>query len=106
MTKVIKMYLYLNTNSPKAFKPETNLTTGSPSTLLFNILRDRGHDVVFYDPFVDKEKPDFVPSVFLIGTKHEEFQTWKFPEGSSVIDPHRYIKDQTGVKVIRVGSTR
>ena len=90
----------------KAFKPETNLTTGSPSTLLANIMKERGHDVMFYDPFVDGEKPVFSPSVFFIGTRHDVFQTWSFPVGSVVIDPHRYIKDQEGIKVIRVGSSK
>lgn len=89
----------------KAFKPETSLTTGSPSTLLFNILKERGHSVKFYDPYVDGENPKFDQSVFLIGTRHEEFKNWKFPKGSVVIDPHRYIPDQDGIKVIRVGST-
>lgn len=89
----------------KAFKPETNLTTGSPAVLLANILKERGNQVTCFDPFVDGTKiPRFEKSVFFIGTKHEAFQDWEFPEGSVVIDPHRYISDKPGVKVIRVGS--
>jgi len=89
----------------KAFKPETNLVTGSPAVLLANILKEKGHEVVCYDPYVDKsETPQFEKSVFFIGTRHDVFQDWNFPEGSVVIDPHRYIQDRPGIKVIRVGS--
>lgn len=89
----------------KAFKPETNLVTGSPAVLLANILRERGSEVTCFDPFVDGSKtPNFGKSVFFIGTRHDLFQNWKFPEGSVVLDPHRYIPDIPGVKVIRIGS--
>jgi UDPglucose 6-dehydrogenase len=90
----------------KAFKPETNLMTGSPAILLANILRERGNTVTQYDPKVDSEMPVFGPSVFLIGTKHAEFKNWVFPKGSVVIDPHRYIPDQDGVAVIRLGQAK
>jgi UDPglucose 6-dehydrogenase len=88
----------------KAFKEETNLTVGSPSILLRNILEERGIEVCMYDPHVDSHEPDLSTSrVFFIGTKHSEFAEYKFPEGSVVIDPWRYIEDQEGVTVIRVG---
>ncbi len=87
----------------KAFKPETNLTVGSPSILLRNILIEKGYDVRMYDPYVDSEVPVFGPSVFLIGTKHPDFIEFGFPEGSVIIDPWRYIPDKQGVKVVRVG---
>jgi len=87
----------------KAFKSETNLTVGSPSILLRNILIEKGYDVKMYDPYVDSEIPVFEPSVFLIGTKHPDFIEFGFPEGSVIIDPWRYIPDKQGVKVIRVG---
>jgi UDPglucose 6-dehydrogenase len=87
----------------KAFKPETNLVVGSPAILLQKILEERGNNVTCYDPHIDAEKPEFTRSVFLIGTRHDVFADWSFPEGSVVIDPHRYIKDQDGVRVIRVG---
>ena len=47
--------------------------------------------------------PEFAPSVFLIGTRHELFREIKFPAGSVVVDPWRYIPDQEGVRVVRVG---
>lgn len=91
----------------KAFKPETNLVTGSPAVLLENILKERGVNVISFDPFVDvAREANFEKSVFFIGTKHELFLTWKFPQGSIVLDPHRYIPDQIGVKVIRIGQSK
>ena len=88
----------------KAFKEETNLTVGSPSILLKNILEERGAWVTMYDPHVDSHEIDLTASgVFFIGTKHSEFAEYEFAKGSVVIDPWRYIPDQEGVTVIRVG---
>ena len=89
----------------KSFKPNSNITVGSPAVLLKNILQERGHDVEMYDPYVDVGLPipNYPASIFLIGTKHPEFVTFKFPEGSIVIDPWRYIPEQAGLQVISVG---
>jgi UDPglucose 6-dehydrogenase len=100
----------------KAFKEETNLTVGSPSILLKNILEERGIEVEMYDPHVDEEielnigvhrRGELVevdePHLFFIGTKHSEFNYYRFSEGSVVIDPWRYMEDQEGVEVIRIG---
>ena len=87
----------------KSFKPETNLTVGSPSILLANILKERKLPFVMYDPYVDGEPPNFSKSLFFIGTKHSCWTELNFPKGSIVIDPWRYIPDQEGVKIIRVG---
>jgi len=91
----------------KAFKEETNLTVGSPSILLANILEERGVSVDMYDPHVD-DSFDFdinTPRLFFIGTKHSEFNTYEFPEGSIVLDPWRYMSDQSdwGIEIIRIG---
>lgn len=75
-----------------SFKPETNVTVGSPALLLRNILRSREQEVLCYDPYVDDEEVDVEklgPHVFLIGTKHPCFENMVFPEGSVVIDPWR-----------------
>lgn len=45
-------------------------------------------------------------SVFFIATRHARFAERKFPEGSTVIDPWRYIPDQKGVTVKRIGENR
>lgn len=81
-----------------ACKPETNITTGSPALLLANILKERGHQVLL-DPVL----PIKEPCVFIIGCKCKCYIDYKFPIGSIVIDPHRYIPNQEGVKIIRIG---
>ena len=90
----------------KAFKPETNLTVGSPAVLLKNILEERGISVTCYDPHVDLDKPKFIKAVYFIGTRHDVFATYNFPAGSVVLDPHRYIPDQDGVTVVRIGQSK
>ena len=70
----------------KAFKPETNITTGSPSTLLKNILEEKKKKVSIYDPYIDGAMPKWKKSVFFIGTKHPQFAKIKFPKGSVTID--------------------
>lgn len=91
----------------KAFKPETNLTVGSPALLLGNILKERGFRVIAYDPHTldgyDYPIPKLVQAVYFIGTKHKVFEKYKFVPGSTVIDPWRYIPNQDGIKVVRVG---
>lgn len=83
----------------REFKPETNLDTGSPSRLLSNILGmphflgERGCEI-----------PES-PRVFFIGTKHPEYAEVKFPKGSTVIDPFRYIQEQSGVYIISLGNS-
>ena len=88
----------------KSFKPESDITVGSPALLLQALLKERGVECAMWDPFVDGgDSPDFPPSVFLAGTRHASFAKMKFPKGSVVIDPWRYIGDQEGVRIIRVG---
>jgi len=87
------------------FKPETDLVTGSPALLIKNLLEEKGATVHTYDPDLP-ETTDKLPTgaaVFLIGCKKDEFVGWDFPAGSIVIDPHRFIPDQDGVQVIRIG---
>jgi hypothetical protein len=95
----------------KSFKPETNLTVGSPSILLKNVLKDRGVDVEMYDNHVDNLTQEELQAkvdacgqaVYFIGTRHDSFKDVVFPEGSVVVDPNRYIADQDGVDVVRLG---
>lgn len=92
-----------------AYKPETNLTVGSPGVLLVNMMKDdhrfAANTIEIYDPFIDKTPPplDKGPALFFIATNHAEFAFYDFPYGSVVIDPWGYIPDKVGVKVIRVG---
>lgn len=46
------------------------------------------------------------PSTYIIATKHEQYVKEKFPEGSVVIDPWRYIPNQEGVTVKRLGENK
>jgi UDPglucose 6-dehydrogenase len=90
----------------KSFKMETNITVGSPAILLKNLLQERGHDVDMYDPHVDvgAPLPPYPASIFFIGTNHPEFVNMKFPEGSIIIDPWRYMPPQPeGVELVSVG---
>jgi len=89
----------------KSFKPETNITTGSPSILLKNILEERGHDVEIWDPYVDvsENESQQEPMIYFIGTKHTDFTTYLYNQGSIIIDPWRYIPDINNCEVIRIG---
>ena len=95
----------------KSFKPQTNITTGSPSILLKNILEERGHAVFMWDPYIDESWEDMKkqygwedePQLYFIGTKHEDFVNFPFEKGSIVIDPWRFISDKEDIKVIRLG---
>jgi len=90
----------------KTFKKETNLVTGSPSILLRNILEEKGHDVAMFDPWIDQETPPLSEkAIFFIGTNHDLFIDYKFPCGSLVIDPWRFIKQQEGIELISVGDS-
>lgn len=88
----------------KTYKAHTNLTYGSPSVLLANILKEKGHEPIVHDPEIanDVELPK-KSAVYLIGTNWPVYKTWKFHKGDVVIDPWGMIKDQKGVRVIRVG---
>lgn len=88
-----------------AFKPETNLIVGSPALLVSHYLKEMGIKHRLEDAHIDIESAGYndPASVYLIGCKHPEYVKFEFPEGSVVIDPHRYIPDQEGVEVIRIG---
>lgn len=76
----------------KSYKPESNLSNGSPATLVGNLLEDLGKEYVQVDPYVDLCPISLTgAAVFLIGTKHNVWNSRIFPSGSVVIDPFRYI---------------
>ena len=87
----------------KSFKSELNIITGSPAILLHNILKERGFDVISYDPYVDKIKVNFKKGVYFIGTKHPDFLEYNYPNGSIVIDPWRYIPNNDNYEVVQIG---
>lgn len=90
----------------KAFKKETNLTVGSCSTLLSNMLFEQFEHHLSYDPHIDSVAPEFKTGIYFIATNHDEFKCFKFPEGSVVIDPWRFIEKQNGIKLISVGNSK
>ena len=88
----------------KSFKPETNITTGSPSILLANILKEKDIYTTCYDPYIDEKEPKFEKGIYFLGTKHAVFEKFEFPKGSIIIDPFRMInKNLEGTKVIHIG---
>lgn len=69
-----------------SFKPETNLTVGSPAILLQNILLERGIKPLVFDPVLNVG--DLAgPAIYFISTNHRSFRSTKWPQGSLVIDP-------------------
>jgi UDPglucose 6-dehydrogenase len=91
----------------KTFKKETNLIVGSPSILLKNILNEKNINVEMFDPWIDNTEPPLnEKALFFIGTNHDKFLEYKFPKGSIVVDPWRYISEQEDVKLIRVGNSK
>ena len=101
----------------KSFKPETNIQTGSPSILLYNILKEKT-DVDIFDPIADgedvyskeiSEKINTETSyVYFIGTQHRVFNDFKFNPNSVVIDPFRYIREteyhkSNNIKLVNIG---
>jgi UDPglucose 6-dehydrogenase len=89
----------------RSFKPESSITTGSAAVLLETILRERGIDVLSFDPHVDASgsPPAGRPLCYFIGTKHPEFRTWPFEPASVVLDPWRYVEVPPGVELIPIG---
>jgi|TARA_Y100000590_G_C15732345_1_gene1017474 UDPglucose 6-dehydrogenase len=98
----------------KSFKPETNITTGSPSILLKNILEERGHPVFIWDPYIDEpweeikkmyDDSETESQLYFIGTKHPDFTSFPYEKGSVIIDPWRYIPKQDSCEVIHIGDS-
>lgn len=89
----------------EAFKSGTRIVTGSPSVLVKNILETEFRwPVAIYDPHTRPEAGlPTATGVYLIGTKHDDFRNFRFPQGSIVLDPWRYIPKQEGVILIPLG---
>lgn len=86
-----------------AFKAETNLLDGSTALLLKHQLKEMGIEVDTYDPNIDTKEFKLEKKIYFIGCGHKIFKTYKFVEGSHVIDPHRYLPKLEGVTYTQVG---
>jgi len=86
-----------------AFKAETNLLDGSTALLLKHQLKEMGIEVDTYDPSIDTKEFKLEKKIYFIGCGHKIFKTYKFVEGSHVIDPHRYLPKLEGVTYTQVG---
>lgn len=91
----------------KAYKPASDLTYGSPALLLAHYLTEMGVDFTQCDPYVDGEPLACrTRAVYVVATRHPEYETVRVPPGSVVLDPHRYVRDQPDVKLVHLGRGR
>ena len=90
----------------KSFKAESNLTEGSCSTLLENILKFtyRVNSRV-YDPYIYEycTTLPIISSVFFLATPHSILKNLVFPKGSVVFDPWGIIPENKDYKVRKIG---
>jgi UDPglucose 6-dehydrogenase len=88
-----------------AFKPGTDLESGSSALLLTNLLRLRGTQLtVVRGPH--ELTPDVIPSGpggFFLGCPEPEFIDYDFPTGSVVVDPWHRVPPREGVTVVHLG---
>lgn len=82
----------------RAFKPETNIETGSPAILLSKLLAEYGipHEHV-------NDLDTLGAAIYVIGTTNKRYRDYPFPLGSVVFDPFGNQPTRSGVDVIRVG---
>ena len=84
---------YKETNLPvvvlgKSYKPNINLTVGSPALLLCSFLEEKSIKFSVYDPICDpNSKLQGNPAIFFVATNHDVFKAIKIPVDSIVIDP-------------------
>lgn len=97
----------------ESFKKESNITTGSCSLLIKNILEEFGHQVDIYDPYTRPNTwRDFLyiantnPAVYLISTQHPDFINLidYLHQNSIVLDIWRYLKKDNRVRYIGTGT--
>lgn len=86
----------------QACKAESAQTVGSPARLLVHFITKRGYTCKVFDPFTTSPI-ESVKGVYFVATKHDAFRKFSFPEGSTIIDPWRYIESAYSCKHIEVG---
>jgi UDPglucose 6-dehydrogenase len=90
-----------------AFKPGTDITTGSSAVLLAHLLRLAGHHMTIVPTTADIASA-VVPgaAAFFIGCPEPQFIDYPFPSGSVVIDPWQRVQARESVAVHWIGSPR
>ena len=81
---------------------------------LIDEVREKKKKINIWDPIVDGNFSEYSdkynwnsePQLYFIATKHEEFDSFPFLEGSTIIDPWRYISSKKNIKLIRVGDSK
>lgn len=89
-----------------AFKPGTDLQTGSSAVLLANLLEARGATLAIIREPGGLSSPVMpaCAAAFFIGCPEPEFTGYAFPPGSVVVDPWHEVADRPGVSVHRIGA--
>lgn len=82
----------------RAFKPETDIETGSPAILMANILTNWGVDFTHVNDLTDLPE-----AVYFIATDNERYREYKFPKGSVVIDPFGTMPKTSEATVYHLG---
>jgi UDPglucose 6-dehydrogenase len=83
----------------EAYKPNTNLRTGSHALLVAHYARESGFDITTTDaPLVE-----YPVACYFLATPHKHFVSAPLPAGSVVVDPWGRFCDRDGVAVIRPG---
>jgi UDPglucose 6-dehydrogenase len=78
-----------------AYKPDINITVGSPAILLANQLREMGASFEVIDPLVFPEVEfELRKALYFVATNHSIFRDFVFSEGSVIIDPWRNSIDE------------
>ncbi|MEV6810774.1 NAD(P)-binding domain-containing protein [Micromonospora sp. NPDC051296] len=88
-----------------AFKPGTDLQTGSSSALMVTMLHFAGAtaEVVATPADLIGRPPAAAARAYFIGCPEPEFTGYPFAAGSVVVDPWHVVTDRPGVTVHRIG---
>lgn len=95
-----------------AYKPNTNITTGSPALLLHDILRRMGcKELRLWDPAVNPKEDkwedtgEWPAGVVMLGCSGvaRSLRAQNLQSGSTVIDPFRQVVPTATVRVVSVG---
>ena len=94
----------------KSYKPNIDMTAGSPALLLGDILDEAGVEFSHCDSYVDNAEEiawcdDYArePRVFFIATMHFDYQNFTFAPGSIVIDPFGFIAQRDHFTLVTPG---